>query len=338
MSRRWGWFPRQRTVAERRAANEKMLRELRAAGRDLRPVATGQAAPRSVWGRRWCEHFDLFADFHNRLARGRSYVRHGAVLHLELTEGSIVALVAGTDLYEVEIMVAPLPAARRRRIRDACAGRIDSLLELLAGRLDGAVMGQVTDPRDGLMPQGQDLELMCTCPDWAVMCKHVVAAITAFGLRLDEEPELLFRLRGVEPQELVGGGALAVPVAAADDGTTLADEDLAGIFGIEMDLSVAAAAAVPKKAPRSRRKLAEAPSPRGGARARGTRGFRPTGELVRGLRADFGLEVAELADVLEVSAATIYRWERADGPLILRGRAGEALRRLAELREELLGG
>ncbi|MBE0564700.1 MAG: SWIM zinc finger family protein [Krumholzibacteria bacterium] len=335
MSRRWGWFPRQQTVAERRAANEKMLRDLRKAGRDLRPVAPGQSAPRSVWGRRWCEHFDLFADFRNRLARGRSYVRHGAVLHLELTEGSIVALVAGTDLYEVEIMVAPLPAARHRRIRDACAGRIDSLLELLAGRLDAAVMGQVTDPNDGLMPRGQDLELTCTCPDWAVMCKHVVAAITAVGLRLDEEPDLLFRLRGIEPQELVGGGALVVPVASADDGTALADEDLAGIFGIEVDLAPVAPPAeepaAPNKAPRSRRKPAEAPSPRG------ARAFRPTGALIRGLRADFGLEVAELADVLDVSVATIYRWERADGPLVPRGRAGEALRRLAELREELLG-
>ncbi len=336
MSRDWDWFPHQRTVAQRRVANERMLRDLRAAGHELHPVPAGQAKPGSVWGRRWCAHFNLFADFHNRLSRGRSYVRHGGVLHLELSAGKIVALVAGTDLYEVAITVAPLPEARRRRIRETCAGRIDSLLELLSGRLDAGVMDQVTDPRDGLMPQRQELELKCSCPDWAVMCKHLVAAITAVGLRLDQEPELLFRLRGLDPGDLVAGGAVVIAGGEAALGTTLADEDLGGIFGIEVDLAPVAAVAQPEPEPKpaARRRGGQV---RKKASPRGKKRFAPTGELVRGLREDFGLEVAELADVLGVSAGTVYRWERIDGPLVFRGRGEDALRRLAELREELLG-
>ena len=154
---------------------------------------------------------ESFSDFANRLPRGRTYVRNGSVCHLALGKGTIDALVCGRDLYTVAIRVKPLPSKLWADITRQCAGQIASLLDLLKGRLSDGVMAVVTDQRRGLFPQPDEITMRCSCPDWAVMCKHVAAVLFGVGARLDQAPELLFRLRGVDHEELVQAEVTPVP-------------------------------------------------------------------------------------------------------------------------------
>ena len=148
--------------------------------------------------------------------------------HLEIAEAEVRAFVMGRALYEVDIEIDPLRTSLWRALKRRCAGRIGSLLELLQGRLSDRVMAEVSDPERGLFPRPKQIRLSCTCPDWAVMCKHVAAVLYGVGARLDEQPELLFVLRGVDHQELIDVDAgMAVPEAAPPEGgRRLAEEEL----------------------------------------------------------------------------------------------------------------
>lgn len=194
-------------VHERRAAALLEMAALRKKGVDVQPLrvvkARGRKIARTVWGQAWCDHLEKFSDFANRLPRGRTYVRNGSVCHLALRAGEIQAKVSGSELYDVKIAIKPLPKPRWLAVTRTCAGRIGSLLELLQGRLSGDVMAVVTDRDTGLFPLPREIEMECSCPDWASMCKHVAAVMYGVGVRLDEKPELLFLLRGVDHAQLI---------------------------------------------------------------------------------------------------------------------------------------
>ena len=238
MSVEWEGCPPYVPVADRRAIARRTVARLRKQGRRIDPVEIGgRSIARSFWGRAWCEHLEKFADFAYRLERGRSYVRNDAVCHLAVGRGAVQALVMGSELYEVEIKISALPAGRWKELRRDCAGSIDSLVELLAGRLSDRVMQAVTDRDRGLFPQPKEIRLRCSCPDIARLCKHVAAVLYGIGARLDTAPELLFVLRGVDHAELIAGGADAVTSLAssgAAGSARIADDDLADVFGIEM--------------------------------------------------------------------------------------------------------
>src|SRR5207237_5673475 len=126
-------------------------------------------------------------------------------------------------------------AARWKSVRRDCAGTIDSLVELLQGRLAKGVMDRVCREGDGLFPSPDEIKLSCTCPDWADMCKHVAAVLYGVGARLDEKPQLLFVLRGVDENELLAGAGQGLLRIDAPAGTqSLGDKDIAALFGIEM--------------------------------------------------------------------------------------------------------
>ena len=93
--------------------------------------------------------------------------------------------------------ITTLPAKKWDVVKQRCAGQIGSLLELLRGDLSDKIMEVVTDPEDGLFPLSKEIKFDCDCPDWARMCKHVAAVLYGIGARLDQDPALLFRLRGV---------------------------------------------------------------------------------------------------------------------------------------------
>ena len=117
-----------------------------------------------------------------------------------------------------------------------CAGTIDSLVELLQGRLSKGVMDRVCRQGDGLFPAPEEIELSCSCPDWADMCKHVAAVLYGVGARLDGSPELLFKLRGVDEGELLARADQHIPLQTSASAATkmLADGDVAALFGLEM--------------------------------------------------------------------------------------------------------
>jgi uncharacterized Zn finger protein len=226
------------SVAERRREAAKEMAALRKKGVDIQPIEiTGRKIARSFWGEGWCEHLESFSDFANRLPRGRRYARNGSVCHLAMAEGKIEAKVSGSEIYDVEVDIAPLVAKKWKEIKGQCSGRIGTLLELLQGRLSDEVMAVVTHRQEGLFPLPGEMTFQCSCPDYASMCKHVAAVLYGVGSRLDSKPELLFLLRGVNQEELIQADAEQAVRAATSRGKSqrLAADQIGDVFGISLD-------------------------------------------------------------------------------------------------------
>jgi uncharacterized Zn finger protein len=231
----WYQFRPYVSVAKRRAQAAREVEKRKKKGEAIAPIVIeGRTIANTFWGNAWCENLESYSDYANRLPRGRTYVRNGSVVHLQIDPGKITALVSGSSLYKVTISIEPLPAGHWRAIKSRCGGEIGSLVELLQGKLSKGVMDIVTAHEGGLFPKPREIKLACSCPDWAGMCKHVAAVLYGVGTRLDHQPELLFHLRKVDHLELIEE---AVPRAGKKTATkkkTLAKDDLAGIFGIEL--------------------------------------------------------------------------------------------------------
>jgi uncharacterized Zn finger protein len=250
------------SAAQRKAQARREIDKRKKCGQTVSPILIeGRKIAHTFWGRSWCEHLESFSDYENRLPRGRSYVRNGSVVDLQIAGGKVTALVSGSRLYDVTISIAALPAKTWKSVKSTCAGQIGSLVELLQGRLSQRVMDVVTQRDTGLFPQPREIRLGCSCPDYAVMCKHVAAVLYGVGARLDERPELLFLLRQVDHLELLETAATSATVGTSRrrGKQTIASGDLADVFGIEIADDVAdaeAGAAVAPATPRRRRSAA----------------------------------------------------------------------------------
>lgn len=217
-------------------------------GKTLQPVTiSGTKIATTFWGKGWCKHFETYSDFSNRLPRGRTYARNGSVAHLEITSGQISAFVCGSDLYEIEIKITPLPKKVWQQLCENCTASVTSVIDLMRGRLPDDVVTALTDPSSGMFPGNSEIELSCDCPDGARLCKHLAAVLYGVGNRLDQSPELLFVLRGVSQTDLVGASltkSVDSLTSSADGSSTLADADLSDLFGIDL---VADASPTPDK-------------------------------------------------------------------------------------------
>jgi len=243
------------SVAERRRKAAKKIAKMTKAGRKVAPVEiAGRNITATFWGDAWCRNLEAYSDYANRLPRGRTYVRNGSVIDLQIEAGRVSALVSGSDIYRVEIEIKPLAKPRWTDIKRQCAGQIDSLVELLKGSISKGVMEIVTRKGEGLFPAPKEISLSCSCPDWATMCKHVAAALYGVGARLDHAPEMLFTLRGVDPTEMVEA-AVAQPAKAGKPrkGRVLASKDLSSVFGVDIDMHGDSAGDVAPPAKRGRR-------------------------------------------------------------------------------------
>src|SRR4051812_24365549 len=179
-----GWAPYV-PVAERRRKAEREMERLRKKGHPIAPVTIeGRTIARTFWGKAWCDNLESYSDYENRLPRGRTYVRNGSVVDLQIEPGKVRALVSGSEIYEVSIDIDPLPARQWAAIKSRCAGQIGSLVELLQGKLSKGVIEIVTDHDGGLFPRPREIHMSCSCPDWAGMCKHIAAVLYGVGARL----------------------------------------------------------------------------------------------------------------------------------------------------------
>jgi len=252
-------FPPYVPQAVRRFQAQQALKKLTKAGKTLAPVSLNgrRKIATTFWGCAWCDNLERYSDFANRLPRGRSYVRNGSVVDLQVDAGVVTALVSGTDLYTVTIKVEPVPAKRWKALCQQCAGSIDSMIELLQGRLSTAVMQHICQRESGLFPSPREIHLSCSCPDWATMCKHVAAVLYGIGARLDAQPELLFRLRQVKAEDLVAqaGAVTAIQKTGSPGSRVMANEDLADVFGVEL-ATLPQAQAAGKKRPAGRGRVA----------------------------------------------------------------------------------
>ncbi len=222
-------------VAERRRKAAAEMAKLATKGHAIAPVRIeGRAIATTAWGKAWCANMERYSDYGNRLPRGRTYVRNGSVVHLQIEPGKVTARVSGSSIYHTTITVKRLAPAAWTALCTDCAGGIDSLVELLQGRFAAGVMERLCRQGDGLFPPPKDIRFDCSCPDSATMCKHVAAVLYGIGARFDHQPELLFALRQVDASALL---------ARAGDGLTaqgtsqraLESTDIGGLFGLEME-------------------------------------------------------------------------------------------------------
>jgi uncharacterized Zn finger protein len=276
------WWGPKPSVAQQRAKAEKLLARMGKA-RALSPVVIeGNKIASSFWGKAWCDNLERYSDYANRLPRGRSYVRNRCVVDLQIASGEVTAEVSGSSLYRITITVAPLDDKAWRDICRDCSGSIDSMVELLQGRLSKAVMDRVCRAGDGLFPPPKSIKLACSCPDGAYMCKHVAATLYGVGARLDRQPDLLFVLRGVDQQQLIQQAStfpgVAAGTAPANTDKVLGDADLASLFGLDIDQPATPAEKNAKTSARTNRQSASdcrlannssksASNPKGEARA-----------------------------------------------------------------------
>lgn len=311
----YGWTPYV-TVAERRAEAAKALDKLKKKGLKVQPVKlAGRKIAGSFWSKGWCDHMESFSDYANRLPRGRTYVRNGSVCHLEIHSGRIEAMVCGSQMYNVVITIAPLAKKKWEAIKRSCTGRIGSLIDLLRGKLDQAVMEVVADRREGLFPRPGEMKFDCDCPDWAGMCKHVAAVLYGVGARLDQSPELLFLLRGVNHEELVDVSATVSEAGKAGSSRRrIAAAGVADVFGIDMaepaEQTPEQPAAGAKKAPARKKSSSKEPFP-----------DPLTGAAIAAWRSLLGETQAAFAARIGVTAASISQWEKK-GPLTIGTRPG----------------
>jgi uncharacterized Zn finger protein len=344
-----GWKPYV-PVAERRRKAEKALEKLAKKGLDIQPVRIqGRTIARTFWGKAWCTHLESFSDYDNRLPRGRTYVRNGSVCHLEISKGEVRAKVSGSFMYEVRIEIEQLKTGDWEQIKKSCTGQIQSLLDLLGGRLSDGVMAVVTNRENGLFPKPKEIKLGCSCPDYATMCKHVAAVLYGVAARLDERPELLFTLRGVNHEELVTTQVAEAVQAVIQGGQgkdsrrRIAEGDLADVFGVDIDDAplqkpVKRPVAISKSEPTQARQPISADNSQNPATKtrQSTTGKKLppeplprhiTGELVRELREKLGLSRKDFAALLGVSSGLISVWEQKPGKLNLHDRSWQALKK-----------
>jgi uncharacterized Zn finger protein len=266
----YGWAPYVSVAERRRQAARELAKLAKKSGRLPAPVVIeGRKIAATFWGKAWCENLERYSDYATRLPRGRSYVRNGCVVDLQITPGTIVGRVSGSELYTVTITVAGVPKRPWQAVCRDVAGTIDSVIELLQGRLSTSVMARLCEKGTGLFPTPKEIGLACTCPDWAMLCKHAAAVLYGIGARLDTDPALLFTLRQVKQDDLVtrAGQTTDLRKGRPSSRRVLDDAALADVFGLDL---------APQSAPRS--------APRPHAPKSTAKATRPARRPVRGGR------------------------------------------------------
>lgn len=248
-------------AAQRRRKAAQQMAKLKKTGHPVAPVLIeGRVIAKTFWGKSWCDNLERYGDYANRLPRGRTYVRNGSVVDLQINAGAISGRVSGSALYVVEVKIATVPKTRWTNLVSDCAGEIDSLVELLQGRLSQAVMQRMCKQGSGLFPAPKEITFNCSCPDWAHMCKHVAAVLYGVGARLDKQPDLLFSLRAVKEQDLIAKAGTGIRSSAKKPRRekVLATGDLSDMFGIDF-ADAAPSEQKPKKSKRESSKSARKP-------------------------------------------------------------------------------
>ena len=306
----YGWKPYV-PAAQRRAKALKKIKTLQKKGLDIQPInLENRKIATTFWGKSWCNHIESFNDYENRLPRGRTYVRNGSVCHLLIEKGKISAIVSGSELYNIEINIQPLSLNKWLEIQKKCSGQIGSILELLSGQMSDCVMNIVCDREKGLFPLPDEINMSCSCPDWATMCKHVAAVLYGVASRLDHSPEQLFLLRGVNHIDLIDIPSTISKAIEKGKATRkhISDASLEDIFGIEIENKPCL-----KTTPSKEKESLLTSGPKRKAiksvikNQQKTLPF--TGENIRNKRKSLGLSQAALAKILGISTARISQWE-----------------------------
>ena len=199
-------FQRYESAAEKKAKANNSLAKMKKKNPDIEPVIIeGRTLAKNWWGKSWNINLESYADYSNRIERGKSYVRNNAVVDLKIFKGKVIAKVQGSRVkpYDVEINIDALNSKKWDHVTELCNNRIDSLEQLIEGKFPKELEVLFTDKKYGMFPSPKEIHFACSCPDWAYMCKHVAAALYGIGARLDNDPMLFFALRDIDGQMLI---------------------------------------------------------------------------------------------------------------------------------------
>jgi len=228
------------SVAEKKAKAAKTLAKLQKEYNDISPIIiSGNKIATTWWGISWNKNLESYSDYSNRISRGRSYVRHGAVLDLKVHPGRINAQVQGSGRkpYAVEVKVDSLSKKQWDKIVNACSHQVDSLADLAAGKFPKELADIFMKKGEGLFPSPKEIHFDCSCPDWASMCKHIAAVLYGIGARLDNDPLLFFKLRQVDFEELLKKSVEAKMASLLQNANTktsrvIDDKDIEALFDL----------------------------------------------------------------------------------------------------------
>ncbi len=201
----WGYY-KSETVAEKKAKAQKKINALRKKGQSIAPVQIeGRTIAKSWWGKAWNKNLESYSDYGNRLPRGKSYLTSGCVIDLQISCELIQSQVIGSgrSVYDCEISIDPLDKNKWQKLKKLVGNKISSITDLLAGTFPKELEPVFSAKNEGLFPSPKEINLFCSCPDSARLCKHLAATIYGVGNRLDQNPNLLFTLRGINSEELV---------------------------------------------------------------------------------------------------------------------------------------
>ena len=236
-------FPRYVSVAEKRAKAQRKLKQLKKKNAHITPlILSGTTLAHTWWGKAWNANLEKYADYSNRIGRGRSYIRNGCVVDFKITPGEVTALVQGTSArpYSVTVKIKPLNKESWKEIKKHCEGKIEALSELIEGRFPKDLIEIFTAKGKGLFPSPKEIKFSCSCPDWADMCKHVAAALYGVGVKLDDDPKLFFLLRKTEMDDLItkalrDKSKKMLKKAEKKTSRVIDDVDAVKMFGIDID-------------------------------------------------------------------------------------------------------
>lgn len=174
-------------------------------GKGIKAHSKRGAFAENWWAQRWIGALEHVTDA-GRLRRGQSYARKGQVLSIDEKAGVITARVQGSrpTPYKATIRLAPFTDAQWQAVIEGLAERAIFSAQLLAGEMPREIEDAFSAVGLSLFPAREDeLVTNCTCPDWANPCKHVAATHYILGEQFDEDPFLLFRLRGRSQEQII---------------------------------------------------------------------------------------------------------------------------------------
>ena len=235
-----GGFPKYISAAEKKEKANKSLTKLKKKNPNIEPIIIeGRTLAKSWWGKAWNLNLESYADYENRIDRGKSYVRNNMVLDLKITKGMVTAKVQGSRAkpYDVEILIDALSSEKWKQVTTLCNNRIDSLEQLIEGKFPKELDVLFKEKKYGIFPSPKEIHFDCSCPDWASMCKHVAAALYGIGARLDSDPMLFFELRDIDSKELVRKSVeqkldTMLKNAGKKSKREIAEKDISDIFGL----------------------------------------------------------------------------------------------------------
>ena len=166
----------------------------------------GKIISSSWWGQMWCRNIENYSNLRNRLERGRTYIRQNTIKNLSIARNCAESLVQGhsKEPYKVTIDIKTIEKSKYENILNTCENSVDNLESLMTGSFPKEYQQFFTNEEYGLFPKSDEINYQCSCLDYQTnmhMCKHIAATMYAIGNKLDCDPLIFFKLRGIDLTE-----------------------------------------------------------------------------------------------------------------------------------------